>query len=707
MPVAAAAAAEPENVKVTQLPSDSMLVDPEEDALDALETIKGYVRADLSEEDSTLISDWPNLDEYILELCGQSLEHLAREPASLAGLCERFQSQLEDVSCGNYRALIESFECAGAVREGVADVRGRLDALVGALPRLAGATREFSKSVAAVQNERARQLRTSGEAARVLEILDMPRLMRALVRAELYDEALELREHGLKLRLLHPDEDLVQRVCGELDVLTQQMILQLLIVLRGAVALPVCLRIVGFLRRLDVFDCFRLRMIFLQCRGEWMRNSMDPGVGATPQARLVALSDGTRAMVFEIITQYRAVFSDDGVEDEGGLSGRKKATSAAAASSILHDWAASCIDAYLASLEEGLRDICDGAALNTVLQQAMYCGHSLGRVGADFRAALPPLFEAAVVRIYASHLAAARRHFETMLEDHRWAPVGSSAFRRGREDAGAEREKEKEKANGASEGGAEAAQYDPPLAVLDSPPLAVFLNGILAALNELRLCAPVSLGKRLGAMLEDTVVEAARFMSAIGGPGGVFLKRADRPHFVAMISSLRDLCLPHAARCLDYCMGQTKLARVDVVTKTLVDMFGDVSPMQVKERPVKRPVKAEERVEEAPGAPAENGVVEGGEEEEHSNAQMEEVGDVERDETDADAPNADMSVQDVPADEVVPQEDQAEHQGQDQAVDQTDEGEDDGTEEYVPSPPEPKEGSSDRRHKSSKGPILL
>ncbi len=394
----------------------------------------------------------------------------------------------------------------------------------------------------------------------------MPRLMRALVKGELYDEALELRDHALKLKLMHPDEALIQSVCSEMDVLTQQMILQLLTVLRGSVQLPVCLRIVGFLRRLDIFTEFRLRMIFLQCRGEWMRNSMDQSTGTTPQARLVSLSDGTRAMVFEIITQYRAVFSDDGMDEYSAVPHLKSDTSSSQATAILFDWASSCISAYLTRLEAGLRDICDGAALNTVLQQAMYCGHSLGRVGADFRAALPPLFEATVLRIYSSHLAAARRQFETMLEDHRWAPVGSSAFRRDRSAAASSQNK----ANSTpANGSADATQYDPPLAVLDSPPLAVFLNGILAALNELRLCAPVSLGKRLGAMLEDTVIEAARFMSSIGGPGGVFLKRADRPHFVAMISSLRDLCLPHAARCLDFCMGRTNLARVSVVTEQL------------------------------------------------------------------------------------------------------------------------------------------
>lgn len=574
---------------------DPMLPDPEEDALDALKTIKSFIQHDLNSTHDSLIAEWQNLDEYLLELCSQSLEHLSREPTSLAAQEERFRSQLEDVSCGNYRALIEGFECAGAVRDGVTRVRSRLDGLVRTLPDLAAATREFSKNVATVQRARERQLRTATEAGRVLDLLDLPALMRALVHGQLYDEALELREHSQKLRMLHSKQPLVLSVCEHIDTLTHQMVAQLLVALRDSIQLPTCLRIVGFLRRLDVFPELRLRMLFLHCRGEWMRNCIQQSrANGTSQARLVALSDGTRAMLFEIITQYKAVFSDDD-DPSDKLSqcphNEHFSSNSANTALILHNWTSTCIAEYLSQLGSGLRAICDGAALNTVLQQAMYCGHSLGRVGADFRAALAPLFDAAVMRIYASHLAAARTQFETMIEDHRWAPVGSSAFRANRS-ASAGSSESREKPNGTKryeDDEGDTTQYNPPLAVLDSPPLAVFLNGILVALNELRLCAPVSLGPRLGIMLEETVLEAGRFMSAIGGPGGVFLKRADRPHFAAMISLLRDLCVPHAARCLDFCMGQTNLTRVSFVTESLMEIFGDAVPLPIRMTTTKQP----------------------------------------------------------------------------------------------------------------------
>lgn len=558
-------------------------LDPEADAAEALKTLRQFVLDDIGPE-APPVDTWHGLDAYIDELCAYGVDKLSREPDDLAATSLRLKNDLEEVSCGNYRALIESFECAGAVRDGVADVRSRLDQLVEALPKLANATRQFSANVNEKQREREKRLRAITEHRAIADILEMPRLMRTLTAAELYDEALELRENGVKLATMHPDDRLICDVCAEMDILTQQMILQLLVLLRNSVQLPMCLRVVGFLRRLGVFSEFRLRMLFLQCRGEWMRAGIDSNTASTQQAHLVSLSDSTRAMVFEIITQYRAVFNDDVEDDEEDFNepmNGVEAMSHTHSSAILFDWTSSCVSDYLERLETGIKDIRDGAALNTVLQQAMYCGQSLGRVGADFRAALPPLFEDAVIRIYNSHLNAALRQFEMMIEDNRWAPVGSSALRKDRgqgfsglDSSSSPVGNQSFTGDNTDDDGANE-QYDPPMGVLDSPPLAVFLNGILAALNELRLCAPISLAPRLGKSLQDTLISAGEYMSAVGGPGGAFLKRSDRQHFSAMSASLRDLCAQHAARCLDHCMNRNGLVDVAEVQRVLTEVFGE------------------------------------------------------------------------------------------------------------------------------------
>lgn len=609
-------------------------IDAEADADAALKSLREFVISDTrgKEEAGVSIEQWPALDGYIEELCSYGVDRLTREPHDLTASSLRLKNDLEDVACNNYRALIESFECADAVRDGVARVKQRLDDLSDTLPTLAEATRQFSIKVAERQAIRQARLRSLSQLSAVSDLLEMPRLMRTLVASELYDEALELRDHALKLAALHPidgssfwlsdeekaqqramtnkgdqkqennDRGVIHGICDEIHVLTQQMILQLLVLLRNAVQLPTCLRVIGFLRRLRLFSELRLRMLFLHCRGEWMRAGIESSTATTDQAHLVNLSDNTRAMVFEIVTQYRAVFSDEDEDDSGlelhmtgenatqdadktAMPNSSRSTFTIHSSAILFDWTASCVAEYLQRLCEGVDQLSDATALNTVLQQAMFCGQSLGRVGADFRASLPPMFERAVMRIFQSHLHAALRQFEMMVDDNRWAPVGSSALRNSNSTnpTSATASPLAPKTGDATDPASSTAtissasvnSYDPPHGVLDSPPLAVFLNGILVALNDLRLCAPASLASRVGAALQTCLIKAGDYMSAIGGPGGAFLKRSDRPHFVNMSISLRDLCVRHAARCLDHCMNRNGLVDIAAIDAAYAQAFGE------------------------------------------------------------------------------------------------------------------------------------
>lgn len=606
----------------TETPADTgrgggIELDPEDDARDALVILRGYVLSDIPADSVDRVESWVDLDSYIGDLCSHGLDTLIREPDSLSVECIRLRTQLEEVSCNNYRALIESFECAGTVRDGVGKIRSRLDLLIDALPPLATATREFSSRAAEVQIEREVRLRTLAEYGRVFDLLEIPRLMRSLVAGELYEEALELRDMALKVSSMHDEDAILHSVREEVDALTRQMILQLIGDLRGALPLPTCLRVVGFLRRLSVFSESRLRMLFLHCRGEWMRSSLEAGIAPNAQAKLVHLCDDTRAMVFEIITQYRAAFIGDedepveltpsefdgrqpkvwdsrrteGFENTGG--GRSEGQHIPS-SAILSDWTASHVSRFLSKLEEGLADIRDGASLGTVLQQAMYSGQSLGRVGADFRPALVPLFEKAIMRIVSSHLNSALRQFEMMIEDHRWAPVGSSALRQsriqrdslrmtGRESGTEDKVREGLEENNVAcednsvenEANATISLYEPPIPVLDSPPLAVFLNGILAALNELRSCALLSLSDEIARCMGETLLHAAECMSSIGGPGGAFLKASDRQHFDSMHLSLVGLCIPHVARCVDHCMDQRGLVEVEKLVADMGILFGE------------------------------------------------------------------------------------------------------------------------------------
>ena len=105
---------------------------------------------------------------------------------------------------------------------------------------------------------------------------------------------------------------------------------------------------------------------------------------------LKRLTDCHRMHLFDVVMQYRAIFADDTstVEAAEGADG-----------GLLYSWATHRVGVYLREVEAALPGIVEGSSLASVLDHCMYCGMSLGRVGLDFRALLPPLFEARVAGI--------------------------------------------------------------------------------------------------------------------------------------------------------------------------------------------------------------------------------------------------------------------------------------------------------------------
>eukprot|EP00261_Vitis_vinifera_P033930 XP_019075173.1 PREDICTED: conserved oligomeric Golgi complex subunit 8 isoform X2 [Vitis vinifera] len=401
---------------------------------------------------------------YVSELLSFTLDRLHKEPELLRVDAERIRRQMQEVAVNNYRAFISAADALLAIREEVSSVDKHLESLINEIPKLTSGCTEFIESAEQILEERKMNQTLLANHSTLLDLLEIPQLMDTCVRNGNYDEALDLEAFVCKLSTMHPKLPVIQALAAEVRQTTQSLLHQLLQKLRSNILLPDCLRIIGYLRRIGVFSEFEMRLQFLRCREAWLTGILDDLDQKNAYDYLKGMVNCQRMHLFDVVNQYRAIFADDTSGSEENYDG-----------GLLFSWAMHQITSHLRTLKAMLPKITEGGSLSNILDQCMYCAMGLGWVGLDFRGLLPSLFEEAVLNLFSKNMNTAIENFQLVLDSHRWVPLPAVGFPSG--------------------GVGEETREDvtPPSYLMEHPPLAVFVNGVSAAMNELRPCAPISL----------------------------------------------------------------------------------------------------------------------------------------------------------------------------------------------------------------------
>ncbi|XP_057416531.1 conserved oligomeric Golgi complex subunit 8 [Lotus japonicus] len=400
---------------------------------------------------------------YVSELLSFTLDRLHKEPELLRVDGERIRRQMQEVAIGNYRSFIAAADALLAIRQEVSSIDNHLESLINEIPKLTSGCTEFIESAENILEKRKMNQTMLSNHSTLLDLLEIPQLMDTCVRNGNYDEALDLEAYVGKLSTMHPKLPIIQDLAAEVRLTTQSLLSQLLQKLRSNIQLPECLRIIGYLRRIGVFSEYGMRLLFLRCREAWLTGLLEDLDQTNPYEYLKGMINCHRMHLFDVVNQYRAIFADDTSGSEENYDG-----------GLLFSWAMHQITTHLQTLKLMLPKITEGGSLSNILDQCMYCAMGLGWVGLDFRGLLPSLFEEAVLNLFSKNMSTAVENFQLVLDSHRWVPLPAVGF---------------------SNSVGEESQEDvtPPSYLMEHPPLAVFINGVSAAMNELRPCAPISL----------------------------------------------------------------------------------------------------------------------------------------------------------------------------------------------------------------------
>lgn len=327
------------------------------------------------------------------------------ESEALAEQASHIQEELARLAYTDYKTFLDSHAATGSMRSGFAAASDSLDKAIGLLPELESASQEFTKAASSILAERAKTSLVLAHHTTLLDILEIPQLIDTFVRNGYYEEAMDLKNYAQRLVIRYPNISLLSRIAVEVEQCGTMMLNQLVNLLRGDVKLPVCIRVIGYLRRLEAYSEYELRLMFLQQRDLFFRAQLPRPTGEAADY-LKRYIDSSREHFFDIITQYRAIFSD-GPSAQGLLAG---ATSTGAVSSlaadpslggntvlstlsILASYVTTVLDDFIAQLETHLPRVVDIPQLGSLLTQTMYYGMSLGRVGIDFRQCVGKRFE--------------------------------------------------------------------------------------------------------------------------------------------------------------------------------------------------------------------------------------------------------------------------------------------------------------------------
>lgn len=461
----------------------------------------------------------PNFYQYLSKLGGLDVEQLNKEPDYLSDEKNAVLQTTQKLVFANYKTFIQTAESSREILSHFNETEGRLDKLVQNIPEFVGKCQSFCDTSKDINAHRRLNSLTLTRNAELLEILEMPQLMDSCLRSNQYNEALELSQYARQLGMKHGNIPIISSIVAEIESSWSGMVGQVVGSLRGDLPLPRCLQLVGLLRSMDAFTESELRIKFLQARDSWLQGLLNAIPKEDPNLHMAKTIELSRIHLFNIITQYKAMFNDD----ELVIPGRDLTLNESA---IFYHWLEEKISQFLTTLEQDLPGV---TSIDTILGQCTYFGLSFGRVGVDFTGRMSDIFVRVIGERFEQNVRRTTRKFEKDMETFTLINKTQRFDIRTKTSINSE---------------------NPPEQLVEFYPLAEYCNGIIAAFNELRLCAPVALSALCVKLLQESLHNVARAMLVFYKQEQQAFAAAERENMIKFTECLNEQLIPYIQYCI-------------------------------------------------------------------------------------------------------------------------------------------------------------
>ncbi|CAF1101254.1 unnamed protein product [Adineta ricciae] len=553
--------------------------------LDEQTLLQSLVKDSLDESSASI--DYPSYLPYLQTLFTYDTERLHRELEYLNDEKCSKSAQMLSLTFDNYSTFIQTAECSKNISNDFSKIEDSLSVILKQLDDFSSCCQTFIRETEQTNSLRKQNMFTLQKYPQLLEILEIPQIMDTCVRNDYYDEALEIvtyckrleRKFSLPLNKATSNTTLhipvITNIVNDVRLSLEYMLEQLINQLQTNIQLPACLRIMGFIRRMDIYNELELRLCFLQARTQFLKKRL-----ALIQQQYSTANttdyyehaskyiDETRNILFDIVTQYRALFSDDDVT----LYVTFNRNEFIKETNLFRSWLIYRLNEFLNVLQVDLRH-CSGSQyqrLESLLGQVMYFGASFSRYGFDFRPLFIQFFSQTALTNFQNSLREANHLFEQLLQSFTFDQYVQLP---------------------SSDNSTTAANpFVPPMILVSYTPLAVYCNTVLTAFNDLRLCCPLSTVRTVKQTLTDSLEHIRNLLVNYYKSEKVMLTFIESEHFIDFLRVFNSIFIPYVDTCMQALFPDAQLSRelgvsvLEVSEKTKlnrIDVEQIIGPVQV------------------------------------------------------------------------------------------------------------------------------